>query len=176
MQLAPGSAGRNLSSVGAVLPPTHAAHLGFSPTEKVPCRDEKPCGFRPLLHAHYLSDINLGLGTFNLHFPFCSSYPSYQVFNVPTPTLPIRRPQHLIRRIVVGYGLADWSRVRLRLFIPSALYLFSGLQAAVMISLALDEAPLKISHATTGGRISINSIFLPLKEALGPNHFAAVGC
>ena len=78
---------------------------------------------------------------------------------------------------LVGYGLADWSRVRLRLFIPSALYLFSGLQAAVMISLALDEAPLKISHATTGGRISRNSIFLPLKlEALGPNHFAAVGC
>ena len=77
---------------------------------------------------------------------------------------------------LVGYGLADRSRVRLRLFIPSALYLFSGLQAAVIISLALDEAPLKISHATTGGRTSRNSISLPLKGALGPNHFAAVGC
>ena len=56
------------------------AHLGFSPTEKVPCWDEKPCSFHPLLHAHHLSDITLRLGTFNLHFPFCSSYPSHRVF------------------------------------------------------------------------------------------------
>ena len=45
-----------------------AAHLGFSPTEKVPCRDEKPHGFRPLLHAHHLSAVTLGHGHLSLVF------------------------------------------------------------------------------------------------------------
>ena len=56
-----------------------------------------------------------------------------------------------------------------------ALYLFSGLQAAVMISLALDEAPLKIPHATTGGRIFRNSIFFTYEAGSGPEPLFCCG-
>ena len=61
-----------------------AAHLGFSPTEKVPCRDEKPHGFRPLLHAHHLSVVTLGHGHSSIVTPFtCATLVNRYLMSCP---------------------------------------------------------------------------------------------